>query len=88
MLLFFAMAFLAPSMGVQHFTPAPGTTHKHVQDIIDFENHWHKYLLSLAGCKTDELKPELCGDKTVPLNMKEWDEARKAAKKLFELGEK
>lgn len=85
-LLFFGFAMYAPT-GVQHFIPNKNAALEHVNNIIEFEHYWHKYLLSVAQCDGEELIPEKCGNKSVPLDYKSWGEARKRAKKLFALEE-
>lgn len=55
-----------------------------------FTKSWHKFLRTYYGCSETEMviTSENCNSGAGKFDFKSWSEARNAAKKLFDLGEK
>lgn len=54
--------------------------------VLEFEKHWSKFLMALAGCPPEAMRtndPSLCSVANQHLDRKEYEKARKAAIELF-----
>jgi len=57
--------------------------------ILEFEKYWDKFLRGLFGCSgVGEMSLENCKPQMGKVDYGLWNKSRKAAMKLFELGEK
>jgi hypothetical protein len=68
---------------------APTIPYYLYENVLGFEKHWDIFVRDLYGCnRVGETTLETCKPTQGSINYREWSGARRAAMKLFELGEK